>query len=279
MIRIERARSAGNRALRESLYSGVIHQRNATSASLELVEHVQQLLDEALDGDRRGASTRLDEPSFFDRIGKIRRVLYTETHYHDAIRRLLAAGGFDPASVAFDPLRLRVVSHRGHENPRAHSVYLAHRDTWYAHPQNLITWWIPLDNLDAHETFVFYPERFDRPVPNDSEAFDYASWVEQDWKLKIGWQDRDSGLSAHYPGVPGLAAAIDAGRELGFACRRGENLLFSGAHYHRTLPQATGRTRYSLDLRLVHLGDHAEGLGAPNVDNQSQGSALVDYIR
>ena len=46
-----------------------------------------------------------------------------------------------------------------------------------------------------------------------------------------------------------------------------------------TLPQALGRTRFSLDARLVHLGDHARGLGAPNVDGRSRGSALPDYVQ
>ena len=59
--------------------------------------------------------------------------------------------------------------------------------------------------------------------------------------------------------------------------RRAETLLFSGSHFHRTLPQATGRARFSLDFRAVDLDDHARGAGAPNVDNRSRGSALVDY--
>ena len=40
-----------------------------------------------------------------------------------------------------------------------------------------------------------------------------------------------------------------------------------------------GATRFSVDFRTVHLGDHRAGLGAPNVDNHSTGSALKDYVR
>ena len=47
---------------------------------------------------------------------------------------------------------------------------------------------------------------------------------------------------------------------------RGEVLLFSGAQFHRTLPQARGRTRFSLDFRVVDLDDHARGRGAPNAN-------------
>src|SRR5207245_740340 len=120
-------------------------------------------------------------------------------------------------------------------------------------------------------TFVFYPECFRRAVPNDSERFDYDEWVRAGWNLKIGWQDRDAGLRARYPGVVGAAWA---GPAVGFACRRGDNLLFAGAQFHQTRRQAAGRTRFSLDFRIVELDDHAAGAGAPNVDNRSRGSAL-----
>ena len=169
-----------------------------------------------------------------------------------------------------------MVIHRGNEDPRAAPVYYAHRDTWYAHPQALITWWIPLFDLPAAETFVFYPACFQSPVPNDSEIFDYDAWVRDGWGLKIGWQDREAGRTARYPGVTG---PVDEGPAAGFSCRAGDNLLFSGAQFHRTLAHAEGRTRYSLDFRMVHLGDHAAGMGAPNADNRSQGSCLPDYVR
>ena len=187
---------------------------------------------------------------------------------------MLDALGFDSARIAFDPLRLRTVLHRGHDNPAAAAVYYAHRDTWYAHPMSAITWWIPLDDLSPDETFVFYPEKFRSAVPNNSEIFDYDAWVRDGWSLKIGWQDPDSGRRARYPGVTG---DLDPGPALDFSCRAAENLLFSGAHFHRTLKQATGRARFSLDFRTVFLDDEAAGLGATNVDGRARGTALPDY--
>ena len=169
-----------------------------------------------------------------------------------------------------------MVLHRGHDNPLAAPVYHPHRDTWYAHPRALIAWSIPLDDLAADETFVFYPERFRAPVDNDSETFDYGDWVRDGWELKIGWQKARSGVEARYPRA---APGADGGRAVGFACRTGDNLVFSGAQFHATLPQAAGRTRFSLDFRIVDLDDHAAGLGAPDVDNRSRGSSLADYVQ
>ncbi len=263
--------------LRQSLYAGELFLLPPTAASTDVADQVQALLERELGvSDIRAVHRELSEETFFERIGKVRRALFLEPHWHDVVRRLVAACDVDPEAVAFDPIRLRVISHRGHENPRAKAVYLAHRDTWYAHSQAVVTWWIPLHDLPEEETFFFYPARFTEEVPNDSEVFEYGAWVRDGWDLKIGWQRRDAGLETHYPGVLG---EVDPGPAVGFSCRRGENLLFSGAHFHQTREQATGSTRFSLDFRVVDLADHERGVGAPNVDNRSRGSAVVDYVR
>ena len=266
---------AENRACRLALYRGERFKGAPTPASEALVNDVQELLVSELGcSDPRKAHEELSPEAFFRGIGRVRKQLFLQRHYHDRVREVIEALGFDPEAVAFDPLRLRSIVHLGHENPRAAPVYFPHRDTWYAHEQGIIAWWIPLNDLEAHETFVFEPAKFGQPVENDSASFVYEAWVENGWDLKIGWQDQDAGTSAGYP-----AASLTEGNEEGFACLRAENLLFSGAHFHRTLPQATGLTRYSLDFRILHLPDHAAHLGAPNVDNQSRGAALVDYVR
>lgn len=271
-----------NRALREGLYQGELFKLSASAASKGLVDEVHELLSAELcwdlprGTDPRDAQAQLDDEAFFRRIGRVRHTLYMDRRFHEALQTVIAASGFDPQEVAFDPLRLRTICHEGHLNPRAAAVYLPHRDTWYGHPDSLIAWWIPLDDLDPHETFEFFPDRFEREVPNDSERFDYEVWVARGWSLKIGWQDVDAGLRTHYPAAD--LEGVDVGRRVGFSARRGENLLFAGAHLHQTLPQATGRTRFSLDFRIVDLRDHRAGLGAPRVDNRSKGSSLEDYV-
>jgi hypothetical protein len=270
---------AGGAALRRSVYDGDVILAPATPGSLALIAMVRARLAGALGcapARIREASHELPNAELFARIGALRKALYLEPPFHDAIRDVIAAFGCDPARTAFDPLRLRVVLSGGHGNPLAAPVYHPHRDTWYAHPRALIAWWIPLDDLAAGETFVFYPDRFRAPVDNDSEIFDYGDWVRDGWELKIGWQQARSGVEARYPRA---APGVDGGRAVGFACRAGDNLVFSGAQFHATLPQTTGRTRFSLDFRIVDLDDHAAGLGAPDVDNRSRGSSLADYVQ
>lgn len=274
--RIETLAPPDDSARRAALYTGRIFKLAPTETSLRLADVATGLLARELGGpDVRRLAMSTPPERLFEAVGRVRLALYTSARWHEALRDLLAASGCDPAAYAFDPLRLRTVLHRGHEIPAASAVYVHHRDTWYAHPQAAITGWLPLDDLDAEETFVFHPDRFATPVSNDSETFDYDRWVQDDWALKIGWQDRAAGRQARYPA---MVSAPDPGAPLGFSCRRGELLLFSGAHLHATRPQATGRARFSLDFRMAHLGDVAAGTGAPNADNRSVGSALGDYV-
>ncbi len=48
---------------------------------------------------------------------------------------------------------------------------------------------------------------------------------------------------------------------------------------HSTVPNTSGRTRFSIDFRTVNLSDLKAGRGAPNVDTFAQGTSLRDFRR
>jgi hypothetical protein len=268
---------ADNHVFRQALYAGTVFRLPATATSLRVVERATALIQEELGPSPiREAQFRYGDEEWFARIGRLRKAIYTGAEFHDLVRAILRECGFEVARTAFDPMRLRVVTHKGFENPRAAPIYYAHRDTWYAHSQAEITWWIPLHDVREEETFVFYPDHFSSPVPNNSEEFDYDRWVQHGASLRIGWQNPDAGQTHVYPGQVG---SFDPGTTLSFAAHAGEVVLFAGAHFHQTCRNATGRTRFSLDFRTVHLGDHGQGIGAPNVDNRSTGSAVREYVQ
>jgi hypothetical protein len=56
-------------------------------------------------------------------------------------------------------------------------------------------------------------------------------------------------------------------------------LLFSGAQLHSSVPNTSGKTRFSIDFRTVHGGDVASRIGAPNVDSACTGSSLRNFFR
>ena len=264
-----------NRGTRDALYRGDVLLLPGTPTSKALAAEVREALEEALGPDPRRAQFELSGDEFFARCGRLRKRFYGGARYHEAIQAMLGELDFDPAQIAIEPIRLRIVAHGAAEDPKAAPVYYGHRDTWYAHPQQLVTWWIPIHDLEARETFEFLPEYFDREAPNDSEKFDYDTWLARDTTLKVGWQNPDAGREALYPR---LLDELPEAERRGFSCKAGQLMLFSGSHLHQTRPNWTHQTRFSLDFRTVHLGDRAEGRGAPNPDNRSSGSALQDYL-
>ena len=224
---------------------------------------------------RARSQFRLSDSEYFAAIGRLRKLFYTQRKFHERLAEVMASARFDPAENAFDPIRLRAIAHDGHLNPAAQALYYGHRDTWYSNPQSMISWWIPLHDVRPEETFEFFPDHFDRVVPNDSECFDFDTWVAKGQARRIGWRDSQTGRMARYPQL----LTEPTGHTIPVACHAGEILLFSGQHLHKTRPNRTGRTRFSIDFRTVHLEDHACGRGAPNVDNRSTGSSLPQMIR
>lgn len=56
-------------------------------------------------------------------------------------------------------------------------------------------------------------------------------------------------------------------------------IQFSAAHLHSTVPNTSGRARYSIDFRTVHVDDVSGRKGAPNVDSAPTGTSLRDFVR
>jgi hypothetical protein len=54
-------------------------------------------------------------------------------------------------------------------------------------------------------------------------------------------------------------------------------LLFSGAQLHRSIPNTSGRSRFSVDFRTVDVADLRAGRGAPLVDVYCTGTAIRDF--
>ena len=56
-------------------------------------------------------------------------------------------------------------------------------------------------------------------------------------------------------------------------------LLFSGNQLHSTVPNTSGRTRFSIDFRVVDIDDVIARREAPNVDSECTGTTLRDFLR
>jgi len=203
---------------------------------------------------------------FLARLQLVRQEL-SQAHWRSLCRDFLQSLGIDLAKFSLDRFRLRGVMPGAENIPAAAAAFYAHRDCWYANPQAQINLWMPLHDVDRLCSFGFYPELFEVAVENESCGFDYDDFVGHG-----GFQS-----TAKVPVHPHWTATEQPEPPYCVELKQGNLLLFSAAHLHRSLPNRSGRIRFSLDLRLVHLQDYAQGLGAPNCDNRSRGSALADY--
>lgn len=274
-----RPRTADSAALLAALYAGEILLSPGTSAARALAADAMEAVRSAFAdvGDPALAQFELSNDDFFGRVKGLRREFYMGPAWRERVVATILAAGLDPARTAYDPLKLRVVQSGGPKDPAAAPVFQAHRDVWYSHPSCLVTWWIALHDASHEETFAFYPDYLGSVVPNDSERFDYGDWVKDGPDLKIGWQDIEAGRTAVFPSLTGeIESRPEA--ELGFGPGAGDELLFAGAHLHRTLAHDSGRTRFSVDFRVIDTLHAACGTGAPLVDSRCLGSAVGDYL-
>lgn len=59
----------------------------------------------------------------------------------------------------------------------------------------------------------------------------------------------------------------------------GGMFIFSAAHLHSSIPNFTGKTRFSIDFRTVNPTDLEELRGSENQDSACTGTTMGDYLR
>lgn len=253
-----------------ALYAGTVFKKAATAETRTLVARIRGLLEGVFGEDLQTVHERFAFADMKQSLADIRAVLESDAVYTKACRDILSDLGMP--DMRRDALRLRCVMHGGHESAAAARAYAAHRDTWFGNPEAQINIWIPLLDVTTDQTFTFYPSYFNRPIENSSGVFNY-----DDWMKTVGWQGAKTvqqPADIDYPQV--LEDIVDA-KAFGFSAKAGDMVIFAASHLHQTVPNSSGRTRFSLDFRAVNMADHLAGRSAPNVDNASRPDALRDY--
>lgn len=259
-----------HKRMREAIFAGDIFHLPATAESRALCDVARSIVMSSFSSDMpQQAQHQLSPEEFFARLTAARKSLEGERSVMQSTALLLKSLGFDPADTLLDTVRLRGVPSDGHLNPKARAAYGAHRDTWYANPQCQINFWIPIYDIEAQEGFDIYPRYFAEPVKNGSAAFDYDEWIQHG-----GFQSSKAGAKAVFPEAEEEISRENSWR---FPMKAGDILMFSAAHLHQTHPHSSGRTRFSIDFRVVCEFDENAEIGATNVDNNSRGSCLAEY--
>lgn len=258
----------------DRLFGGEVIVLPPTRQSLALVDATKEVIGEApCDNELRQKLNAMPDAALADlTVGLKEKVLQDssiQAHMHTLVRSS-GSGLFSGEVLLADSVRLRVIPGGREAAFYKASAFAAHRDSWYANSRAQINWWIPLHDVDDSQSVLFYPSFFDRPIANDSEQFDYATW-----RNEVGFGKSQLNRGGFYPRATQPIEPDEP--RFAICAEKGSIVLFSAAHLHQTVINKEESVRISLDFRTVDPLHESEGIGAPDLDNRSRGSATIDY--
>ena len=137
-----------------------------------------------------------------------------------------------------------------------------------------VNWWIPIFDIQADNAMAFHPRYWNRPVQNTSQGYNYYVWNQQHRGGHVSQYLKEDPRP-----LPRASEVLDLDPQVRLIVPAGGIILFSGAQMHSSVPNTSGKTRFSIDFRIVHLQDALSNRGAPRVDEQCTGTTMRDYHR
>ena len=242
--------------------------------SLEnITEYAKSLITSAFGKDAEKAQYSMDVTEFVKIAGALKTEFTNSAKTKELIKDILSEFNIDLTKTYFDVPRMRIVTSDNFLTAGVGYAYKAHRDTWYAAPLAQANWWMPVYDGVTENTMSIYPYYWNNVIKNSSEIHDYDEWCNEGRKLASSLIDKDN--RKH----PLPIDKVDETTETRFVLASGEIMVFSAAQLHATAPNTSGKTRFSIDFRTVHMDDVKQNRGAKNIDNKSTGSTLFDFIR
>jgi hypothetical protein len=259
---------------RERIYRGELFVYSPTPESLELVALASEMLVQAF-APRAAERAQFEMPvaEFARLLGELKPRFIHHPHCKRLLPAMLARLGCDTHTSYFDVPRLRSATSDNYLTSGIAYAFHPHRDTWYSAPFCQINWWLPVFPLTRENCMAFHPRYFSRGVRNSSEIYNYQQWNRANRfnaAEQIGVDTRPQ---------PKALDPIELEPDIRLLPPPGGLILFSAAQLHSTVPNSSGRTRYSIDFRTVNLDDVVGLRGAANVDSRCTGTTMGDYLR
>ena len=259
---------------RDRLYNGDIFVYSPTEKSIQLVDLARTLIESAFSGqDPRVAQFDHSVEDYAAILTRLKPEFIHHPQCKDIIPKLLEALGADLDDTYFDVPRMRSSTSNDYLTSGIAYAFHPHRDTWYSAPMSQINWWLPIYDIEAGNAMAFHPNYWSNPVNNNSEIYNYQEWNAKqrfDLKDKIKKDDRPQ---------PKAQQTLELEPNTVIVAEPGSMILFSAAQLHSSVPNQTGKTRFSIDFRVVNRSDLAAQRGAPNIDSKCTGSSIGDYLR
>jgi len=258
---------------RARLYRGDLYITSTSRAGRALIEHARAMIEEAFaPHDPQTAQYHMAVEDFAALLGRLKPAFIHHPRCKELLRDIIKEHGADPAKTYFDVPKLRSSTSDGYLTTGIALAFPPHRDTWYSAPHAQINFWTPVYDITSDNGMSFWPGYIDKPVANNSDTYNYYQWnkTRANAAAMIGKAD------TRIP--PGTTEPLP-NEDARFVTRCGGFTIFAAAQLHASLANTSGKTRFSIDFRVVNVDDLIAGVGAPNVDARCTGTALRDFMR
>jgi hypothetical protein len=259
---------------RAELYDGQLVLRSPSPASLAFVAHARAMVADAFSGfDPLTAQHELEVEAFVERFAPLKTAFIHDPRSLACIRAIAEEWGCDPEETYLDVPRLRVATSHGYLTSGVAYAHHPHRDTWYSAPMAQINCWMPIFDHESSAGMAFHPRYWARAIKNTSADFDYYRWN------SVGRAQAKDHVRSDTRVQPKAEEPLELEPEVRLISPAGAIQMFSAAQLHSTCRNVSGKSRWSVDFRIVNVADVIARRGAPNVDSRPTGTSLRDFVR
>ena len=266
--------SANDAARRELLYRGQLLVYSPSPSALALVELARELIRGAFGPrDPELAQFTMAVEDYAALLAELKPRFIHHPQAKACIQGILRELGCALDTTYFDVPRMRTATSDNYLTAGIAYAFHPHRDTWYSAPFCQLNWWLPIYDIVPENAMAFHPRYWRQPVRNGSAEYDYYEWNREGRKTAAAQVKVDTRKQPH------ADEPLELDPQIRLIPKAGGIIIFSAAQMHSTVPNTSGRTRFSLDFRTVHFDDVAARRGAPNIDSACTGTTLRDYLR
>lgn len=260
---------------RQMLFEGQLLTYSPRKSTLAFIQFARKLIEEAFAPlDPETAQYQLSVEAYAEILSKLKPDFI---HHPDAkrlIQNIFLEMGCDLEKTYFDVPKMRSSTSDNYLTTGIAYAWHPHRDTWYSAPPCQINWWIPIYDIRSDNAMAFHPQYWNRPVKNSSKGYNYYLWNQQNRGAHVAKFLKEDPRPLPKPTEP-----VELDPQIRLIVPAGGVILFSGAQMHSSVPNTSGKTRFSIDFRVVHLDDVKGKKGAPLVDEECTGTTMRDYLR
>jgi hypothetical protein len=259
---------------RDHLYDGQLFVYSPNDTSLAFTEFARGMICEGFQcSDPTLAQFDMPVEEFVSIFAPMKPAFIHHPKTKKLIQEMLLEFGCDMENTYLDVPRLRAVTSDAYLTSGVGYAHHLHRDTWYSAPMCQINWWLPIFPMTSESSMAFHPAHWDHAVANGSADFNYYEWN------STSRANAAQHIKSDTRPQPKPLEPIELDPQIRLVTQPGGAILFSAAQMHSTVPNTSGRTRFSIDFRTVHLCDLRERKAATNIDSKPIGTSLRDFLR